>query len=259
MNSSNKKIKNATQDTLDGIEFKSRLEKMIYQTLKAEGFDPKYEPWKFTIWEGYSPTVPFYDRDSKTGLLKRNTSKLLPMTYTPDFCFEYDGWYIIIEAKGIENEVFPIKKKLFRHYLESWKKRVAYFEIYSKKQLIQAIEIIKSMNQITEIRKLLDWLPTKKDILLANKFLDGRKFEELKELIDSDVEKISRKRYNLYLKEVKDGEEKDLFDLPKACKEIEDKYNQLTYLQSIVNEQAAPFIEDLYDPSLTELDDDAYE
>ena len=221
-----------------------------------EGFEPKYEPWKFTIWEGYSPTVPFYDRDSKTGLLRRNTTSLQPMTYTPDFCFEYDGWYIIIEAKGMENEVFPIKKKLFRKYLESWKKRVVYFEIYSKKQLIQAIETIKSMSQITEIRKLLEWLPTKKDILLANKFLDGRKFAELKELIDSDVEKINKKRYKLYQKEIKSGEEeKEIDAIPKMYREIEDKYNQLKYLQSIIDEQAAPFIEELYDPSLSEIDE----
>lgn len=143
----NKKIKNATQNTVDGIEFKSRLEAMIYKVLKENGFDPKYEPWKFTIWEGYRPKVPFYDRDSKTGLLKNNTTKLIDMTYTPDFCFDYGNLFVIVEAKGLENDRFPIKKKLFRKSLEEWKTPVIYFEIYSKKQLLQAIEIIKNYEQ----------------------------------------------------------------------------------------------------------------
>lgn len=143
----NKKIKNATQNTLDGINFKSRLEAMIYRVLKENGFDPKYEPWKFTIWEGYKPKVPFYDRNSRTGLLKLNQTKIIDITYTPDFCFEHNGLFVIIEAKGLENDRFPMKKKMFRKYLESWGKPVVYFELYSKKQLLQAIEIIKNYEQ----------------------------------------------------------------------------------------------------------------
>ena len=140
----NKKIKNATQNTYDNIQFKSRLEAIIYKTLKENGFDPKYEPLKFTIWEGYKPKVPFFDRDSKTGLLRNNNKKIIDITYTPDFCFDYNDVSIIMEAKGMENDVFYIKKKLFRKYLESWDKPVLYFELYSKKQLLQAINIIKS-------------------------------------------------------------------------------------------------------------------
>lgn len=143
----NKKIKNATQNTLDGINFKSRLEAMIYRVLKENGFDPKYEPWKFTIWEGYKPKVPFYDRNSRTGLLKLNQTKIIDITYTPDFCFDYNGLFVIIEAKGLENDRFPMKKKMFRKYLETWGKPVVYFELYSKKQLLQAIEIIKNYEQ----------------------------------------------------------------------------------------------------------------
>ena len=72
-----------------------------------------------------------------------STKKIIDITYTPDFCFDYNNLFVIIEAKGIENDVFPIKKKMFRKYLETCKKPVVYFEIYSKKQLLQAIEIIK--------------------------------------------------------------------------------------------------------------------
>lgn len=143
----NKKIKNATQNTVGDITFKSRLEAMIYRVLKENGFNVEYEPWKFVIWEGYKPKVPFYDRNPNTGLLRNNTTKLIDITYTPDFCFEYGDLFIIIEAKGLENDRFPMKKKMFRKSLEEWETPVMYFELYSKKQLMQAIEIIKNYGQ----------------------------------------------------------------------------------------------------------------
>ena len=140
----NRKIKNATQNTLNNIEFKSRLEAVIYKSLKESGFEPQYESTKYIIWEGFYPTIPFYNKDSKTGLLKLDDKKLINITYTPDFSFTYNNLFIIIEVKGMENHVFPLKKKLFRKYLETWKIPVLYFEIYNKKQLMQAIEIIKN-------------------------------------------------------------------------------------------------------------------
>ena len=55
--------------------------------------------------------------------------------------------YIYIEDKGIENDVFYIKKKLFIKYLDDCYinngQKSIYFEVYTKKQLLQAIDIIK--------------------------------------------------------------------------------------------------------------------
>lgn len=141
----NKKIKNATPLVYDGITFKSKLEVMAYKTLKAEGFPVMYEPVKFVIWQGFKPTVPFYDKDKITHLLKENNKKLIDISYTPDFMFGYKGKNIILELKGLENDVYPLKKKLFRAYLEKNCSNSIYFEIFSKKQLLQAIEIIKSL------------------------------------------------------------------------------------------------------------------
>lgn len=64
--------------------------------------------------------------------------------YTPDFHFKYNDIDVYIEAKGFENDVFYIKKKLFLRYLDNTESKSMYFEIYTKKQLLQAIEIIKS-------------------------------------------------------------------------------------------------------------------
>lgn len=141
----NKKILGATSLISDNITFKSKLEVTIYKELLRAGFHPKYEEQKFVIWEGIKPTKLFYNRDIKTKMLKLDMGKMRDITYTPDFTFKHKKYLIIIEAKGFENDTFPIKKKLFRGLLETMKTPVIYFEVYTKKQLVQAIEIIKSL------------------------------------------------------------------------------------------------------------------
>lgn len=141
----NKKILGATSLVSNNITFKSKLEVTIYKELLRAGFNPKYEEQKFVIWEGIKPTKLFYNRDIKTKMLKLDMGKMRDITYTPDFTFKYKKYLIIIEAKGFENDTFPIKKKLFRGLLEEMKTPVIYFEVYTKKQLVQAIEIIKSL------------------------------------------------------------------------------------------------------------------
>ena len=141
----NKKIKNATPLEYDGISFKSKLERMTYQTLKENDFPVEYEPRKFTIWEGFKPTVPFYNKDKTTRMLKLENKKIISITYTPDFVFTYNGYLVIIEDKGMENDCFYLKKKMFRKWLEENHPKSIFFEIYTKKQLLQAIETIKEL------------------------------------------------------------------------------------------------------------------
>lgn len=143
----NKKIKNASPLEYDGISFKSKLEKMTYQTLKENNLPVEYEPKKFIIWEGFKPTVPFYNKDKTTRMLKLENKKIIDTTYTPDFTFEYNGHLIIIESKGVENDLYPLKKKMFRKWLEEHQPKSIFFEIYTKKQLLQAIDTIKALKQ----------------------------------------------------------------------------------------------------------------
>ena len=142
----NKKIINASPLEYDGISFKSKLEKMAYQTLKEQGFPVLYEPKKFIIWEGFRPNVPFYNKDASTRMLKMDSKKVIDISYTPDLMFEYSNHLIIIEMKGFENNTYPLKKKIFRKWLESNYPNSIYFEIFTKKQLLQAIDIIKKYN-----------------------------------------------------------------------------------------------------------------
>ena len=145
----NKKVKNATVIVYDGIKFKSKLEVAFYKLLIKAGFKPKYEKMTFLLWKGCKPTVPFYTKDRKTKLLKIESTKLRDMTYTPDFTFTYNGKLIIIEAKGKENDTYPLKRKLFRGLLENYtSNNPLFFEVFTQKQLLQAIEIIKSYEAI---------------------------------------------------------------------------------------------------------------
>ena len=155
----NKKIRNATICKGSSITFKSQLEKTIYNTLIEQGFIPKYEPKRIVLLNFEPCTVPFYDKETDAQYKKRieeggkpprllnlKGNILLPITYTPDFYIRHNNIDVWIEAKGMENDVYYLKKKLFMRYLEKKKKKGVksiFFEIYSKKQLLQAIEIFK--------------------------------------------------------------------------------------------------------------------
>lgn len=160
----NKKIRNATRSRVKGITFKSLLEKSIYNTLLQQGFVPEYEPVTFTLWEGFSPVTPYYDKESDrqrekrleegketcpSKMLVRKTGKIIGIRYTPDFHFRYNNLDVWIEAKGIENDVFYIKKKMFLKYLDDrfyrTGERAVYFEVYTKRQLLQALQIIREL------------------------------------------------------------------------------------------------------------------
>lgn len=77
-------------------------------------------------------------------------SKVRDITYTPDFTIFHNNTLFIIEAKGKENDTYPIKKKLFRKVLESTKIPCIYFEVHTKKELLEVIDIIKSYGTATE-------------------------------------------------------------------------------------------------------------
>ena len=165
----NKKIRNATKSNSNSIEFKSKLEKSVYDTLLQLGFNPQYEPITFTLWEGFTPITPYYDKETQKhrekrlsegnskdthNILVKKDSKIVGIRYTPDFYFNYNGLNVYIEAKGKENDVFYIKKKLFIKYLDNLYinegERSIYFEVYTKKHLLQAVNIIKQCKQLKE-------------------------------------------------------------------------------------------------------------
>ena len=116
-----------------------------------------------------------------------------------------DKLHVIIEAKGHENDVFPLKRKIFRKYLEKQKGNYIYFEVHSKGEVLNAIKIINNLVTLTtmleKIKKLVGYLPLK-DEELAHSFIQRRKFEELQEIVLSTVVKLDRKRNDLDSKEL---------------------------------------------------------
>lgn len=186
----NKKIKNASKIDFSGIKFKSHLEALIYKTLIENGITPIYEGKTFEFVPRLRPTVPFFKRIQK--VFKLEMKPLQPITYTPDFTFEHKGMLVIIEAKGMENDVYPVKRNLFRRYLESMNKPSIFFEVRTKKEVLEAIKIIKMESpQIQKIRKLIPSLP-EKDIPIGNKLLEIRNWEELHNLVSSAIIKVEK-------------------------------------------------------------------
>ena len=140
----NNKVKNAQIIVYNEITFKSKLDLMAYKLLEEKGFNPQYEQNTFIIWQGFKPVVPFFTKNKARQIINNN-KKLINITYTPDIYFEYQGYKVIIEMKGFTNDVYPIKVKLFRKYIEQLQDSNNYllFELYTKQQLLTAIQIIE--------------------------------------------------------------------------------------------------------------------
>ncbi len=141
----NKKIKNATICVYDKITFKSKLEVMAYKTLKEAGLNPLYEAKKVIIMQGFKPTIPFY-RENKAKQFIQDSQKIRDITYTPDFLVVYKDTVAFVEMKGQLNDSYPIKRKMFRRFLEDNYKDsgVLYFEVKNKRELLSVIKIIKN-------------------------------------------------------------------------------------------------------------------
>jgi hypothetical protein len=86
----------------DGITFKSKLEVYCYQQLKEHGLEAAYEVETFEIL----PSITFIYNDKKSKVVRS-------MNYTPDFV----GDDYIIECKGYASESFPLRWKIFKHFL----------------------------------------------------------------------------------------------------------------------------------------------
>lgn len=189
----NKKIKNAQQTEEHGISFKSQLEAKVYAILVENGFNPKYEEKKFVLSPRIRPTVPFYNRVQK--IFTQDIRPIQAITYTPDFTFMFNGILIIIEVKGFENDTFPIKKNLFRKYLEEQEYECLYFEIRTKGELLDAIKFIRSYSPLSRsISQVIALFPDKK-IPRASKFLKNEDWRRLLKMTTSVITKVEQGKF----------------------------------------------------------------
>lgn len=150
---SNKKVKGAEKITINNLNFKSKLEFNCYKKLEESGLTFSYESEKITLWEGVKLKKVVFYAPKRIGIGKYNkdmelqTRVLLPISYTPDFIVVKGNNKIYFDAKGKENETYPIKKKMFLKYLENKDDGIKYFffEPHNIRQLMEAIAFIKKL------------------------------------------------------------------------------------------------------------------
>ena len=122
----NKKVINATEVTINGVKYRSKLEARCAQILKENNISFEYEPLKIE----YIPKFEYYGEKYRAAF------------YTPDFII--DNKYIL-EIKGFPNEVYKKKKKLVLLKLlnDNNYTKYRFFEIKTITQLKQWIKDYK--------------------------------------------------------------------------------------------------------------------
>ena len=140
--SKNKKVRNATSKVYKGIKFRSKLELFTYRKLEAAGIKCDYEKHKYVLMLGFHFKSTSIEPNKRKGYVE-NASKVRDITYTPDFVDLNQKW--IIEVKGYANDVFPIKWKLFKNYLQQLENQPVLFLPKNQKQFLETIQLIKQL------------------------------------------------------------------------------------------------------------------
>ena len=147
----NVKVKNAKKVEYDGIKFDSALEVFTYKQLKLLGVEFQYEGITYEL----IPSLVFQrmtglwpnksGKDKKTLRLREKVQK---KTYTPDFTLQWKSYFIVIEAKGQENDDYQSKKKLFLKLIEDGMVSdsfVYFMEPHNQIHVKECIEFIKNL------------------------------------------------------------------------------------------------------------------
>lgn len=139
------------------IKFKSGLECFCYEALIQAGFNPLYEQQKFKIFDGfYNKFLKIYlpskkSKNQKNTYLQVKSSKILDITYTPDFIIDLPEALIVIEVKGRANDRYPYIRKLFFKHIESYaednKRLIYFFEPHNQSHVADMITIL--LNECT--------------------------------------------------------------------------------------------------------------
>ncbi len=120
------KVRNATKVDKYGIHFRSKLELYTYEAFMNAGIPVLYEPKHFTLLEKF----------------EYNGEKIRPITYLPDFIGKWNGKRFIVECKGLMGDSFPLRYKLFKHYLKKHRSTAKLYLVRNHKQVDEMIEDI---------------------------------------------------------------------------------------------------------------------
>ena len=147
----NVKVKNAKKVEYDGIKFDSALEVFTYKQLKLLGVEFQYEGITYEL----IPSLVFQrmtglwpNKSGKDKKTLRLREKIQKKTYTPDFTLQWKNYFIVIEAKGQENDDYQSKKKLFLKLIEDGMVSdsfVYFMEPHNQANVKECIEFIKNL------------------------------------------------------------------------------------------------------------------
>jgi hypothetical protein len=130
-------------------KYKSSLELDCAKLLSDAGLDFFYEEIEYVLQDSFQYNAPYYKMTPKgAAMINKTSSRVLPIKYTPDFVAKDGSW--IIETKGYirDHHDFTMRWKLFlSHLVKTHKKLPALFICKNKKQVDQAIMVIKSIVQ----------------------------------------------------------------------------------------------------------------
>lgn len=137
-----RKVVNSTKTKVDGIEFQSVLESQMYTLLREANIKFGYESKKYKTMESGSYQNECWERATRASKRMIDRRKIIGVEYTPDFIADDESWFI--ECKGRPNESFPIRWKLFKNMLSTWKKPPMIFKPMNLTDCKQVIEILLS-------------------------------------------------------------------------------------------------------------------
>jgi len=125
----NQKVRNATRVEYDGVQFRSKLERYMYQQLKDNNIDFKYEEEKFVLIQSFEYLG----------------EKIRACTYLPDFIVTINGKKAVLEPKGMMTETFKIKIKMIKKYLKDNNLNYPMFLVRNQQQCRDVIQKLKSI------------------------------------------------------------------------------------------------------------------
>jgi len=148
----NKKVRNATKVSFDGVNFDSKLELYCYKKLKESNLSFTYNKESFELIPKYDIVEALVVRPNDTGVdtktlkERKNAQKKV---YTPDFVVRKDNYVIFVECKGRGNDTYPLVRKMFIKWIEDnyplLPEKPVFLEPHSQKHINECIDIIKSL------------------------------------------------------------------------------------------------------------------
>jgi hypothetical protein len=130
--------------TIDGISFKSRLEGYMYNLLKANKINFIYEGESFELSPSFVFNNDYFARlaSGKGDFINRGHKKINNMSYKPDFVIKHNGYYAIVETKGLPTEPFNMRMKLFKSTLNQSNIKCDIFVPQTQSECLKTMEII---------------------------------------------------------------------------------------------------------------------